>query len=344
MSKESRAHGRIIKSAFQAPFWARNKHIQTIWPRFIQKRLPLKYRMERLTLPDEDFIDVALGPRPNNVTGVIALFHGLEGSIRSHYANDMMARLSAFGWQVVMMHYRGCSGEPNRLARAYHSGETEDPAYFLKWLDDKFSDLPKVGIGFSLGGNMLLKLLGENPAQQWLNAAIAISAPLKLSECASSISQGFSTVYQRYLLASMKSTLKKKMQFIDYRKLIQLKPSDVDSISTFTQFDERVTAPLHGFADANDYYEKCSAFHYLSAIHQPTLVLHSIDDPFMNHLVIPEEEALARAVTIELSDRGGHVGFMQGNPFNPTVWLHERVKAFAADHLPMDCSVTYREA
>jgi len=343
MSKQSHAHGKIIKSAFRAPFWARNKHVQTIWPRFIQKRLPLSYTMQRLALPDDDFVDVAMGPEPSKVTGVVALFHGLEGSIRSHYANDMMARLSTAGWQVVMMHYRGCSGEPNRNARAYHSGETEDPSFFLQWLDDKFRGVPKVGVGFSLGGNMLLKLLGENPAQQWLDAAIAISAPLKLAECAQSISKGFSRVYQRYLLASMKSTLKKKMQVIDYRKLIQLKPSDVDSIDNFMQFDEKVTAPLHGFADGSDYYEKCSAYHFLSAIHCPTLVLHSIDDPFMNHLVVPPEEALARSVTIELSDRGGHVGFMQGSPLNPTVWLHERVRAFAAQFLPTADDIRYKE-
>ena len=134
MTKKSLSHGQIIKSCFRAPAWARNRHIQTIWPRFIQKRMPLKYTMERLELPDSDFIDIAWGPQPEKPTGIVAMFHGLEGSIRSHYANDMMASLSRHGWQVVMMHFRGCSGEPNRLPRAYHSGETEDPSFFLEWL------------------------------------------------------------------------------------------------------------------------------------------------------------------------------------------------------------------
>lgn len=165
MSKSALAHGKIVKSQFRIPTWAKNRHIQTIWPRFIQKRLPLTYGMERLTLPDDDFVDVAWGPKPADPSGVVVLFHGLEGSIRSHYANDMMATLSVNGWQVVMMHYRGCSGVPNLKARAYHSGETEDPSFFLQWINDKFPSLPKVAIGFSLGGNMLLKLLGENPAQ-----------------------------------------------------------------------------------------------------------------------------------------------------------------------------------
>jgi predicted alpha/beta-fold hydrolase len=253
----------------------------------------------------------------------------------------MMANLSVNGWQVVMMHYRGCSGVPNLKPRGYHSGETGDPSFFLDWLNQKFPQLPKVAVGFSLGGNMLLKLLGENPAQKWLNAAIAISSPLKLSECAKSINHGFSRVYQKYLLNSIKTTLRKKMSFIDYRKLIQLTGDDVDGISSFAQFDEKVTAPLHGFEDANDYYEKCSAYHFLSAIHCPTLVLHSIDDPFMNHLVVPKEEELARNVTLELSERGGHVGFMQGSVFSPKVWLHERVKRYVSDVLPINPTTPY---
>lgn len=341
MSKIALSHGKIIKSSFRVPSWAKNRHVQTIWPRFIQKRVPLKYSMERLTLPDDDFVDVAWGPKPEEPSGIIVMFHGLEGSIRSHYANDMMANLSVNGWQVVMMHYRGCSGVPNLKPRGYHSGETGDPSFFLDWLNQKFPQIPKVAVGFSLGGNMLLKLLGENPAQKWLNAAIAISSPLKLSECAKSINHGFSRVYQKYLLNSIKTTLRKKMSFIDYRKLIQLTGDDVDSITSFAQFDEKVTAPLHGFEDANDYYEKCSAYHFLSAIHCPTLVLHSIDDPFMNHLVVPKEEELARNVTLELSERGGHVGFMQGSVFSPKVWLHERVKRYVSDVLPINPNTPY---
>lgn len=341
MSKIALSHGKIIKSSIRVPSWAKNRHVQTIWPRFIQKRLPLKYSMERLTLPDDDFVDVAWGPKPAEPSGIIVMFHGLEGSIRSHYANDMMANLSVNGWQVVMMHYRGCSGVPNLKPRGYHSGETGDPSFFLDWLNQKFPQLPKVAVGFSLGGNMLLKLLGENPAQKWLNAAIAISSPLKLSECAKSINHGFSRVYQKYLLNSIKTTLRKKMSFIDYRKLIQLTSDDVDDITSFAQFDEKVTAPLHGFEDANDYYEKCSAYHFLSAIHCPTLVLHSIDDPFMNHLVVPKEEELARNVTLELSERGGHVGFMQGSVFSPKVWLHERVKRYVSDVLPINPNTPY---
>lgn len=334
MSKENLAHGKVIKSAFRAPAWAKNRHVQTIWPRFVQKRMPLEYTMERVSLPDGDFLDLAWGPKPKKLSGMVVMFHGLEGSINSHYANDMMAQLSRDGWQVVLMHFRSCSGEPNVTPRAYHSGETQDACFVLSLLEARFPNLPKVGIGFSLGGNMLLKLLGENPSQHWLTAAISISAPLKLVECANSIEQGFSRVYQKYLLASMKRTLRKKMAKMDYRSLIQLSEKDVDSIENFRQFDDLVTAPLHGFDDALDYYEKCSAFRFLSAIHCPTLILHAIDDPFMNPLVVPTEADLARKVTVELSETGGHVGFMHGNMFNPKVWLHERARQFVAEYLP----------
>ena len=164
----------------------------------------------------------------------------------------------------MLMHKRGHGDGENPTFLSSPHIETnmqgKDPSFFLQWINDKFPSLPKVAIGFSLGGNMLLKLLGENPAQKWLQAAVAVSSPLKLSECAKSINHGFSRVYQKYLLASMKNTLKKKMTYIDYRKLIQLTEDDVDSMTSFSQFDEKITAPLHGFADAQDYYEKCSAY------------------------------------------------------------------------------------
>ena len=332
----SSGHGKIIRSRFTPSRWARNRHIQTIWPRFIQKRQPVDYTWERLTTPDDDFLDIAWGPKPSEITGIVVMFHGLEGSIRSHYANDMMAALSVAGWQVVMMHFRGCSGEINRQPRAYHSGETSDPAFFLTWLEKRHPGIPKVAIGFSLGGNMLLKLLGENPSQPWLQAAIAVSAPMQLAVCSDNINQGFSRVYQKYLLKSMKSTLLRKMQSIDYGGLIDISMEEVKRLNSFKAFDERVTAPLHGFADATDYYEKCSAYPFLSAIRCPTLILHSLDDPFMHPSVVPEEGELARAVTLELSEYGGHVGFMQGNVTAPTIYLQSRAVAFFKSFLPVN--------
>jgi len=335
MITPTQQYGKIVKSTFKAPAWTRNRHVQTIWPRFIRRALPFSYTWERVELADGDFVDLAWGPKQQKISGIVILFHGLEGSVRSHYANDMMAMLSKQGWQVVMMHFRGCSGEINRTPRAYHSGDTQDALFVLELLNKRYPKVPKTALGVSLGGNMLLKLLGENPSCHGLEAAVAVSAPLKLAECSDSINQGFSRVYQRYLLKSMKRTLKQKMQKMDYSASIPLKEEEIDEMRSFKDFDDKVTAPLHGFVDADDYYEKCSAFHFLSAIHCPTLILHAIDDPFMNHLIIPDEKDLARNVTIELSERGGHVGFMQGLPWNTSIWLHQRVITFFTDYLPL---------
>ncbi|WP_034474801.1 hydrolase [Aestuariibacter salexigens] len=326
-------YGDIVDSGFAAPWWARNRHVQTIWPRFMQKRRKLHYRMQRMELPDGDFVDVAWSQHNVKKEGVVLLFHGLEGSIRSHYANDVMAVMADEGYQVAMMHFRGCSGEPNRTTRAYHSGETEDAQYFLEYIQQRFPSSRKIAIGFSLGANMLLKMLGELPKQQWLNAVAAVSPPMRLAECAESINHGFSRFYQRYLLESMRGTLLKKFSKLDYSGLKSLTLERIKSMRSFREFDEWVTAPLHGFANAEHYYQVCSSHDYLSKIETPTLIVHSLDDPFMNHNVIPRKEALSPSVRLELSEKGGHVGFMQGSPWRPKIWLHERLRQFVNQHL-----------
>lgn len=332
MDKSQSLQNKIKRSDFRPPFWARNRHIQTLWPRFLQRRMPFSFSTEKLKLPDNDFVKLVWGQpeKLKNSRGLAVIFHGLEGSIKSHYANDLMAFLQKSGWQTVLMHFRGCGGEPNVTPRAYHSGETEDAQYFLNWLDQKFPAMPKVAIGFSLGANMLLKLLGENPSQKLLKAAVAISAPLRLDECSKSINKGFSRVYQNYLLKSMVNTLRTKMQSINYDGLINIKDKQVSELQSFREFDEHVTAPLHGFGSADDYYQQCSAIGFLKHIKTSTLVLHSVDDPFMNEAVIPHDHDISDSVEFELSLKGGHVGFMQGSPWNPSIWFHQRVADFIA--------------
>lgn len=325
---------KIITSEFRPPWWARNKHIQTVFPRFFQRRKPLSTRIERVDLPDGDFVNLLWAEAKSafNPKGLMILFHGLEGSIHSHYANDFMAHCLSKGWQPVLMHFRGCGGVLNLTTRAYHSGETEDASFVLEKLKNRFPNIPRIATGFSLGGNMLLKMLGENPNQSLLNAAVAISAPLKLEECAKSINLGLSRFYQKFLLKSMRSTLIAKMQTIDYSKAMFLKQDQVSTITSFREFDEKVTAPIHGFSSADHYYQQCSAISYLKSINTPTLVLHSKDDPFMNDTVVPKDEELSEQVTFELSEKGGHVGFMMGTPWKPTIWFHQRVLDFAEKH------------
>ena len=316
--------GQLAVSDFVAPWWARNRHVQTIFPRFFQKRPALNYRRSDFWLPDGDKLNLVWVGEPSSAKALIVMFHGLEGSIDSHYCHDTAAYLQQRGYAVVLMHFRGCGGEPNLLARAYHSGETEDAWTFLKHLQQQFPALPKFAIGFSLGANMLLKLLGEQPEQNILQGAMAVSAPLLLNECASSINRGFSRVYQSYLLNSMLKNLARKMQFIDYRGLLSLRPEQLGEIKNFRDFDQHITAPLHGFDSADDYYQRCSALPFLSKITTSTLIIHAKDDPFMNHQVIPVPEQLSAAVRFEVSEHGGHCGFVQGTPWRAASWLQPR--------------------
>jgi predicted alpha/beta-fold hydrolase len=326
-----KAHGRIIKSEFKPAWWCTNCHVQTMYPRFFQKRIKLDYSNERFTLPDGDFVNLAWVGEIETSKGLIVLFHGLEGSIRSHYANDMAANLQQQGYSVVLMHFRGCGGETNLLPRAYHSGETQDAWHLLNWLDEKFPQVKKVAMGFSLGANMLLKMLGEKPEQASLQGAIVVSPPFGLARCSFSINQGFSRLYQAFLLKSMVSTLLKKMGQIDYQGQLKINQLQAKKLKSFREFDEHVTAPLHGFSGADDYYQQSGAENFMDKIQTPTLILHAKDDPFMSKGVLPSEKDLSPSVRLELSDKGGHVGFMQGSPWQPRTWLHQRANDFISD-------------
>lgn len=327
-SNQNVRYGEIVESDFRPPWWAKNRHVQTIFPRFIQKRVKLDYRKEKLALPDDDFVNLIWAGDVQKSSGIIALFHGLEGSIRSHYTNDMAANFVKQGYAVVLMHFRGCGGEQNAKPRAYHSGETEDAWYFLNWLEQKFPDTRKAAMGFSLGANMLLKLLSEQPKQQIIKAAMAVSTPFNLAICANSINQGFSKVYQAYLLKSMVNNLLIKMGKIDYGKLLKVTESQIKQFKSFRDFDEHITAPLHGFVNADDYYQKCSSGNFLSKIATPTLIVHAKDDPFMHESIVPKANLLSSNVCLEVSEKGGHVGFMQGTPWRPKIWMQQRANIF----------------
>ena len=334
-------YGEIVESDFVPPWWATNRHVQTIFPRFLKKRTKLDYRKERLVLPDGDFVNLIWAGDVQKSSGLIAMFHGLEGSIRSHYANDMMANFVKQGYAVVLMHFRGCGGEHNITPRTYHSGDTEDAWYFLNWLELQSPKIRKVAMGFSLGANMLLKLLSEHPKQQIVKAAMAVSTPFNLEICSSSINQGFSRVYQAYLLKSMVKNLLVKMGNMDYGKLLKVSESQIKQFKTFRDFDEHITAPLYEFVDADDYYQKCSSRNFIKNIATPTLVLHAIDDPFMHESIVPDADVLSPSVCLEVSEKGGHVGFMQGTPWRPKIWMQQRANTFfqpfieeKAKHLP----------
>lgn len=315
---------------FKPAWWLPSSHLQTLWPTFCRsdiKNLPLE--RERLELPDGDFIDLDwLG---KNKTGpLVIILHGFEGSIESHYAKGMLKQIDSCGWRGVFMHFRGCSGEPNRLPRGYHSGETHDVAYVAQVLLNREPNTCMAAIGYSLGGNVLLKWLGETGAESPLKAAIAISVPFELHKAAQRIQKGFSRIYQWYFLKCLRERLSHKFQQVPP----PIDPTFLSEAQTICDFDDAYTAPLHGFSGVDEYYNTASSRQYLHSIRVPTLVLHAKDDPFMTEDVIPSDNELSSFVKLEITEAGGHVGFVSGHfPWSPHYWLEERAPEFLQEHL-----------
>jgi len=322
----------LQQSIFKPAWWLKNPHLQTIAAKFLRRNQHLATQFEELNLPDGDFVDLAWTERPSikNTKPIIVLLHGLEGSIDSHYAKGMLAAIKARGWIGVLMHFRGCSGRPNKHAKSYHSGDIRDIDFLTQFLKKKYLYCNFSLIGFSLGGNVVAKYLAHHPANPYQSATI-ICAPLHLSSCSARINQGFSKVYQKFLVNMLKANTKKK---IALKLLPQLSEKELDEIKTIGDFDQRITAPINGFKDANDYYQQASGRDTLTKIKQPCLLIHAADDPFLNHQQIILVAKLPPHITFEVSKHGGHVGFISGNnPFKPQFWLEERVPKFMANYL-----------
>ena len=316
----------ISQSTFKPAWWLRNRHAQTIWPSLFRIRPGLALRRERLELSDGDFVD--LDWTVDNGGPVVVLLHGLEGNDHSHYARSLLKHLSQLGMQAVMLYFRGCSGEVNRLPRAYHSGDTGDVAEVIVQLKQRFPERPLHAIGISLGGNVLLKWLGETAQANPLKSAIAISVPFDLANAAAQLNRPESRIYQRHLVNKMLASLKLRLAAMP----LPIDTQQATSCKTIRDYDEWVTAPLHGFQGASDYYQKSSSRPFLATIHVPTLILHARDDPFMTHAAIPQAHELSKTTKLELSDHGGHVGFISGPiPFRPRYWLEQRIEQFFSD-------------
>lgn len=312
---------------FQPAWWLANPHAQTLWPVLCRRRPRLALRRERLELPDGDFLDLDWTPGDR---GPIALIlHGLEGSSGSHYARGLLAAIVRQGWRGAVMHFRGCGGQPNRLARSYCAGDTTDIAHVVHDLWRREPTTSLAAIGYSLGGNALLKWLGEIGGDTPLQAAVAVSVPFLLDTAARRLGQGFSRLYQFYLLRELKHTYRRK--FHD-RSDGPIPLVELAGLRDFYAFDDRVTAPLHSYAGVHDYYARASCRPYLRHIRIPTLLLHTLDDPFMLPEAIPEREELSASIRLELSPQGGHVGFVAGRwPWRAEYWLEQRIPAFLAE-------------
>lgn len=319
-----------MASGFQAPWWLRNAHLQTLWSAFFRRAPALQRTRERLWLDDGDFLDLDWhGPHSANAPLVLVL-HGLTGSSNSHYVLGLQQALAAQGWASVALNWRGCSGEPNLLPRGYHSGVSGDLASVIAHLQAIRPLAPLFAVGYSLGGNVLLKYLGESGAESGLQAAVAVSVPFRLDQCADRIGIGFSRVYQAHFMHELLAYVRGKQQrFRQEGKTTQLATLDglgqLDKMQTFWDFDGWVTAPLHGYADAEDYYRRASSRYFLGAIRTPTLLIQSTDDPFVFRHSIPDPQELSASTELELHARGGHVGFIEGGPHQPRFYLERRI-------------------
>ncbi|HEX4503605.1 MAG TPA: hydrolase [Scandinavium sp.] len=303
----------------------RNCHLQTMLPRLIRRKVLFTPHWQRLELPDGDFVDLAWSEDPDQARHKprLVVFHGLEGSLYSPYAHGLIHAAQQRGWLGVVMHFRGCSGEPNRNQRIYHSAETEDGTWFLSWLRREFGEVPTAAVGYSLGGNMLGCLLAKEGDNTPLDAAVIVSAPFMLEACSYHMDKGFSRVYQRYLLNLLKANASRKLKAYPGTLPVDLKR--LKSVRRIREFDDLITSKIHGFADAIDYYRQCSAMPVLSQITKPTLIIHAKDDPFMDHHSIPAQEELPANIQYQLTEHGGHVGFVGGTLRHPEMWLEKRI-------------------
>jgi predicted alpha/beta-fold hydrolase len=319
---------------YRPPAWLPGGHAQTIWPTFVA-RPEIAFRRERVDTPDGDFWDLDwLDPPATPPAGApaptVILFHGLEGGSDSHYARALMALLRDRGWRGVIPHFRGCGGELNRLPRAYHSGDHEEIGAMLAAVharvDDRRSGAPLYAVGVSLGGSALLNWLGRAgaAAAAMLGAAAAVSTPLDLTAAGHAIGRGFNRLYTWHFLW----TLVPKSVALAQRHPGLLDPSRVRRVRNLYDFDELVTAPLHGFAGTDDYWSRASSKPWLARIRVPTLVLNARNDPFVPAASLPAPGDVGAHVQLEQPNGGGHVGFLTG-PFPGNVrWLPQRLIQF----------------
>ncbi len=314
---------------FTPAWWLRNPHLQTLWASKVRDapNPPPAELAEELTLPDGDFIELAWTA---DLGGPIAIvLHGLEGSAKSPYAAGLCQSLTNIGWTAVVVQMRGCGERYNRLDRSYFAGDSGDINFAFDTVKQRYPDRRIAVIGYSLGGNIILKWLGELGAEAGADCAIAISVPFDLSGSANALNRGFSRVYQRYLVGQMVDKVRGKFAG-------RTPPVRLDHLShtmTFWDFDNDVTAPLHGFTDVHDYYKKCSSRQFLASIRIPTLLLQAADDPFLEPSGVPAIRELNASTRLELSARGGHVGFLASNPDSLlgcglTPWLETRIPTF----------------
>ncbi len=308
---------------YAAPSWLKGGHMQTIYPAKMIKQPGIAYRRVRWETPDGDFIDL------DHVDGegpLVVLFHGLEGSSQSHYSLSLMHAVKGHGWNGVVVHFRGCSGEPNLLPRAYHSGDHEEIDWILRRLREENAGRKIHAAGVSLGGNALLKWLGESgeKAREVIDAAAAVSAPIDVTASGNALGRGFNSAYTREFMKTLREKILDKLEvhpgIVDRNALLAAK--------NLREFDDVYTAPIHGFRDTDDYWERASSRRGLASIRVRTLILNAKNDPFLPAKSLPAMEDVSDSVTLEFPDEGGHVGFVSGAFPGNLDWMPQRLLDF----------------
>ncbi|MEO6046585.1 MAG: alpha/beta fold hydrolase [Candidatus Kapaibacterium sp.] len=314
----------IPASSFRPSFLFRNGHLQTIIPTLAKKNPDVRYRRERIATPDNDVLDLDWAETGSDQLAILS--HGLEGSAARWYMRGMARSLNRAGWDALPWNFRGCAGEMNRTLRFYHSGATDDLATVIAHVKSLKRYRRIALIGFSLGGNMTLKYLGEqgraiDPA---IIGAVAFSVPCDLKTSAIRLALPSNSIYMRRFIKTLAEKVREKS-----RVMPELDASALAGMRTFQQFDDRYTAPLHGFRDAEDYWARCSSRGFLDAITIPTLIVNAVNDPFLSPECYPIAEARRSSfVSLEMPASGGHVGFMAGGD---RFWMGERALSFLAE-------------
>jgi uncharacterized protein len=316
-----------IESTYRRPWWLPTGHLQSIYAQFLP-RPQVNYRRERYELNDGDFIDLDWADEPDAEQPLLVFFHGLEGSSDSQYCRNSMVAINRRGWSGVVAHFRGCSGEPNRLPRSYHSGDSEHCDTVLREVRTRFPQRTIFAAGVSLGGNALTKWCGEqgDAALSVISAAASISNPLDLGISAEAIQHVENRFFNRYFMKAMGESFARRMELhpeLRDREFLA-KPKN------FPQFDEHYTAPMHGYTSAWDYYHRASSRSFIAKIRIPFLLLNAMNDPFVPASLFPNVAEMPNNITLEQPTDGGHVGFVTSGFPGKLDWLPERLYEFFA--------------
>lgn len=325
------------ESEFKPPWWLSNRHLQTFWSPLVPKVSIPQLSREKLELPDGDFLELDWLNK-NIDAPTVVLLHGLEGNLDSPYLRRMLNQLDEHGWRGLLVYWRGCGAEKNRLPVTYHAGRSEDLQEVMSYLKGQQNQHEIFAAGYSLGANILLKWLGElgkDGVPSLLKAGFAVSTPFDLGICADSIDKGFSKVYKHYLLTSLKKKVITKFTSEELLKYLNLKTKDILAISSMREFDERISCRLNGFKSADDYYKKSSSKYYLKDIKVPSVILHAEDDPFMSPEIIPDESEISDMLELRVSKNGGHVGFVtEPDKSGSSFYLENVILDYFRRHLP----------